>query len=232
MLGGPRSRRGRLTVSGHVVVLSGGLDSTVCMALAAAAGGTAPLALTFDYGQRHRTELGRAAGVAGHYAAEHLVVHLDASAWGGSSLTDRSRPVPLGGTEGASPRPTCPPATASSSPWPSVWPRHAISTTCGSGSTPSTTPATRTAGPPSSTPSGPSPPPGSGAGRGQPGGHPHPLIERTKAEIVALGLSYDAPLELTWSCYAGGERPCGACDACLLRARGFTEAGVADPALG
>ena len=58
-----------------------------------------------------------------------------------------------------------------------------------------------------------------------------PLIECTKDQIVRLGLAHDAPLRLTWSCYLGGERPCGTCDACELRARGFAAAGVPDPAL-
>ena len=58
-----------------------------------------------------------------------------------------------------------------------------------------------------------------------------PIIELSKAEIVRMGVDLGAPLERTWSCYAGGERPCGACDSCILRARGFEEAGVADPAL-
>ena len=58
-----------------------------------------------------------------------------------------------------------------------------------------------------------------------------PLIELTKAEIVRLGTEVDAPLHLTWSCYQGGDRPCGLCDACVLRARGFAEAGMDDPAL-
>ena len=60
-------------MGGELVVLSGGLDSTVCMALAVRASVTPPVALTFDYGQRHRTELDRAAGVAGHYGADHPV---------------------------------------------------------------------------------------------------------------------------------------------------------------
>ncbi|MCC6381062.1 MAG: 7-cyano-7-deazaguanine synthase QueC [Dehalococcoidia bacterium] len=59
-----------------------------------------------------------------------------------------------------------------------------------------------------------------------------PLLAMGKAEIVRYGLALGAPLELTWSCYAGGERPCGACDSCRLRAAGFAAAGVADPACG
>jgi 7-cyano-7-deazaguanine synthase len=58
-----------------------------------------------------------------------------------------------------------------------------------------------------------------------------PIIDRTKAEIVRLGVEAGAPLALTWSCYEGGERPCGRCDSCVLRAQGFAAAGVADPAL-
>jgi 7-cyano-7-deazaguanine synthase len=56
-----------------------------------------------------------------------------------------------------------------------------------------------------------------------------PLIRRSKAEIVRLGDRLGVPWELTWSCYAGGQRPCGRCDSCRLRARGFRAAGVRDP---
>ncbi len=58
-----------------------------------------------------------------------------------------------------------------------------------------------------------------------------PLLRLSKKEIVQLGGKLGVPLELTWSCYKGGKVPCGACDSCLLRAKGFLEAGVFDPAL-
>ena len=58
-----------------------------------------------------------------------------------------------------------------------------------------------------------------------------PLIELTKADIVKLALELNAPLEATWSCYDSQDVPCGVCDSCLLRAKGFAEANAKDPAL-
>jgi 7-cyano-7-deazaguanine synthase len=58
-----------------------------------------------------------------------------------------------------------------------------------------------------------------------------PLLTLSKGEIVQKGFALGVPFELTWSCYAGGERPCGVCDTCLLRAKGFDEVGAPDPLL-
>ncbi len=55
-----------------------------------------------------------------------------------------------------------------------------------------------------------------------------PLIRKTKAQIIRLGLSLKVPYGLTWSCYTGGKRPCGQCDSCRLRAKGFEQAGIRD----
>jgi 7-cyano-7-deazaguanine synthase len=56
-----------------------------------------------------------------------------------------------------------------------------------------------------------------------------PLISMRKAEIVRLGLELNAPLDLTWSCYSQEDRACGVCDSCVLRLRAFAAAGIADP---
>jgi 7-cyano-7-deazaguanine synthase len=219
-------------VPGHLVVLSGGLDSTVCMALAAEAGGAPPQALTFDYGQRHRTELDRAAGVAGHYRADHLVVQLDTSAWGGSALTDPDIEVPVGGAGDGIPSTYVPArnsiflavalGVAEARTLDVVWIGvNAIDYSGYPDCRPEFIEAFRGVA-------------ATGQKRGVEGDPIEirtPLIASTKADIVQMGIASGAPLALTWSCYLGGETPCGACDACLLRAQGFAEAGVADPAL-
>ena len=58
-----------------------------------------------------------------------------------------------------------------------------------------------------------------------------PLLHLNKKEIVLLGRELGVPFEKTWSCYQGRQDPCGACDSCKLRAKGFREAGIQDPAI-
>ncbi len=211
----------------NVVVLSGGLDSTVCMAVAP----KPVLALTFDYGQRHRIELERAAAVAAFYGAEQLVVKLDASQWGGSALTDERIAIPNEGGEGI-------PVTY-------VPARNLIFLSVAMGICEARDAdaayigvnALDYSGYPDCRPEFIE----SFAAtavlalrrgvEGRPVEVRTPLIGLSKAQIVQLGMELKAPLQLTWSCYRGGPVPCGACDSCHLRAKGFAEAGVADPAL-
>ena len=58
-----------------------------------------------------------------------------------------------------------------------------------------------------------------------------PLIRMNKAQIIRLGARLGVPFGSTWSCYSGGKIPCGVCDSCRFRAKGFKEAGIKDPAL-
>lgn len=58
-----------------------------------------------------------------------------------------------------------------------------------------------------------------------------PFVGMTKAEVVKTGLELGVPYELTWSCYEGGDRPCGVCGTCIDRARAFELNGIKDPAM-
>ena len=217
-----------------VVVLSGGLDSTVCMAVARRAGSDT-VAVTFDYGQRHRVELDHATTVARHFAVEHLVVRLDASQWGGSALTDAAIDVPdaAGAPQGDRIPVTYVPA------------RNLIFLSIATGIAEARDAddiylginALDYSGYPDCRPEFVAAFAATAAVatkrgiEGRPIAVRTPLVDLSKAAIVRLGVEVDAPLALTWSCYRGGPRPCGTCDACVLRAKGFAEAGLPDPAL-
>jgi 7-cyano-7-deazaguanine synthase len=217
-------------MSRAIVLLSGGLDSTVCAALAAR-DHAAVLALSFDYGQRHRTELDRAAAVANHYGADQLVVSIDASQWGGSALTDPSIAIPASGGHGI-------PVTY-------VPARNLIFLSVAMGVAEARDADTVMIGVNALDYSGyPDCRPEfveafrataalalKRGVEGRPVTIDTPLIDRSKADIVRLGVDLGAPLHLSWSCYRAGRSPCGECDACRLRAKGFAEAGINDPSL-
>lgn len=215
-----------------LVVLSGGLDSTVCAALAHR-DSRFGLALTFDYGQRHRVELERAAAVAQHFGVEQLVVRIDASQWGGSALTDATIDVPQSATGGDGIPPTYVPA------------RNLIFLSIAVGvaevrdldAVVVGVNALDYCGYPDCRPEFVRSFEATAAlalkrgVEGRPVEVKAPLVDLGKADIVRLGVELGAPLHLTWSCYRGGAHPCGDCDACALRAKGFADAGVADPSL-
>jgi 7-cyano-7-deazaguanine synthase len=223
-----------------VCLLSGGMDSAVCLAEARAAGFRVH-ALSFRYGQRHAVELEAARRVArAGGAAEHRVVDLDLSALGGSALTD-DLAVPHGRPAeeiGAGVPVTYVPARntvflAVALGWAEVL--GARDLVCGVNAVdysgyPDCRPeflrafealaAVATA---------------AGAERGERFTVHAPLLELSKAGIVRRAGELGVDLGLTHTCYdpvpADGDRPlaCGTCDACLLRLAGFAEAGLVDP---
>lgn len=219
----------------QVILLSGGLDSTVCAALAARTGAD-HLGLTFDYGQRHRREIDAATDVAAHFGFELVLAKLNAREWGGSALTDDSIAVPTG---------MDPDAASGSIPATYVPARNlvflsvavGVAEARGAGAVTIGVNAVDYSGYPDCRPEFIEAFSRAAAlalkrgVEGDPVDVLTPLINMTKAEIVALGSDCKAPFELTWSCYLGGENPCGDCDSCRLRSRGFQGAGLVDPTL-
>lgn len=216
-----------------VVLLSGGLDSTTCAYLARSEGFEV-LALSFDYGQRLKRELVSARKVAEAVeASEHVIMTFDLRRFGGSALT-ADIPVPLGRTmheigEGI-------PVTY-------VPGRNAIFLSFGLSFAEARGAEALFIGVNALDSSGyPDCRPefidafqdvarlGTRVGtQGQAVRIVTPLVALTKAEIVKLGIAAGVDHSLTWSCYIGGDEPCGECDACLLRAKGFADAAVVDP---
>ncbi len=220
------------TAHGSVVLLSGGMDSATCLALAARRGRPVH-ALTVVYGQRHGREVDCARALARRFrVARHVVVRLPIGGFLASTLTRRNRPVPRRA------------AARNRIPSTYVPARNTILLALALGYAEShhlgaiylganaidysgypdcrpeylraferlTRLATR-----------------AGVERGETFRVRAPLLRMTKAEIVRTGERLHVPWALTWSCYLGGRRPCGWCASCRLRARGFRAAGVQDP---
>ncbi|MHB8800268.1 MAG: 7-cyano-7-deazaguanine synthase QueC [Thermoanaerobaculia bacterium] len=221
-----------------VVLLSGGLDSATCLAIAGKEG-FAPYALSFRYGQRHAPELAAAARVAAALGVErHVVAAIDLGLFGGSALT----------SDLDVPKDRADEAIARGIPVTYVPARNAVflsfalawAEVLGAFDVFIGVNALDYSGYPDCRPefvaafeamanlatrAGVE-----GAGRFRVRA---PLLSMTKAEIIRTGLALGVDYGLTLSCYdpTAEGAPCRRCDACLLRAKGFREAGVPDPAL-
>ena len=218
-----------------VVLLSGGLDSTTALYWARKKG-FAPVALAVRYGQRHSRELRAARAVAKRAGVPLLETAFTLPWLSGSSLTNRKLKIPeialakIGG--GGIPSTSVPGRNT-------IFLALAVSLADAIGAEAIVIGANALdySGYPDCRPpflNAFSKVAKLGTKRGT---EQHkrlkvlaPLLHLDKKGIVRLGRRLGAPLELTWSCYAGGSRPCGRCDSCQLRAKGFREAGSEDPA--
>lgn len=216
-----------------IVLLSGGLDSATTLAIARSRG-FACHALTLDYGQRHRVELEAARRVAASMDVRvHRVVRLDFTWMGGSALTDPAIAVPKDESTGI-PITYVPARNTVFLSYALAWAEVLDAGDIFIGANaidysgyPDCRPAfieafERMAN--LATKRGI---------EGRPFRIQAPLLELTKAEIITEGRRLGVDYALTVSCYDPDERgrPCGHCDACRLRAKGFRAAGVSDPAL-
>jgi 7-cyano-7-deazaguanine synthase len=216
-----------------VVLFSGGLDSTTALAWALSKYDRVH-ALTFDYGQRHRVEIGLARRAARRLGVPQAVLKVDLRPIGGSALTDRRIPLPRS-SRGSKPR-SGPPATyvpfrngiflALAAAWAEA--RGIKDLVCGfhaedSPNYPDTTMdfvrAMEKAVRAGTKAAFGAPPPRIVA----------PLLGLSKTEIIRLGLELGADYSLSVSCYAGAERPCGVCSSCRFRARAWRAVGCEDP---
>ena len=215
-----------------VVLLSGGLDSTVCMSIAKAQGFEL-FPISFHYGQRHVKELDCARRIAEKYGVtRHLVINTNMSDIGGSALTDKAVAVPDGDSSRNDIPVTYVPArnliflsyalgyaevvqadhifigvnALDYSGYPDCRPEFiSLFQNLANYSTRAS------------------------VADGRKIVIETPLLYLSKREIILKGIQLEAPLEMTTSCYRGEDLACGQCDSCLLRLKGFEAAGSIDP---
>ena len=213
-----------------IALLSGGLDSATAAALAQEAGRQV-IGLSFDYGQRHRRELQAAARVANALGlAEHHTIEVNLASWGGSSLTDLDQPVPNQGVE------------AGVIPSTYVPGRNTVFIALGLSLAEAKGADALVLGVNAVDYSGyPDCRPdylkafqaladlASRSGREGRGTRLWaPLVKWSKTRIVQEALRLGVPIEQTWSCYMGGDTPCGVCDSCRIRDAALHAAGRPD----
>jgi 7-cyano-7-deazaguanine synthase len=223
-----------------IVLTSGGLDSTTCLAIARSERFSPIYSLTFDYGQRHRQELAAAEKVACHFGvAEHRVIKIDLRQFGKSALT-AAIDVPKDRAEsemgGEIPITYVPARNTIFLSYALAWAEvlavrdvfigvNAVDYSGYPDCRPEfiaafeqmanlATRMTVEAG-----------------ADGRPFGIHAPLIHLTKAQIIKKGTALGVDYGMTHSCYDPNHdgKACGRCDSCVLRRRGFAEAGVKDP---
>lgn len=217
-----------------VVLLSGGLDSSVAIHLAKSEGFEV-YALSFDYGQKHNKELECAKATALKVGAvAHNIVTLQLNLWGGSSLTDSKMEVGDGDITRTDIPMTYVPArnmvflSVAASFAEAIGAQDifiGVSEVDYSGYVDCREEFIRSME--------------ETINKGTVMAAEHgkkirihtPFINKTKAEEILLGEKLGVDWSLTWSCYRGGKKPCGTCDSCLLRAKAFSEAGVVDASL-
>ncbi|MDD5131539.1 MAG: 7-cyano-7-deazaguanine synthase QueC [bacterium] len=217
-----------------VVLLSGGLDSTTCLYWAKDQGYECHC-LVFDYGQRHKKEIQQAAKIAKTAKCQYQIVKISFP-WKGSSLLDKNLSVPVS-TAVRRPLSAIPSTYVPARN--TIFLSFALSCAEAIGAKAVVI----------------------GANALDYSGYPDcrpkyfqaiqkmadlatkagvegrkikivtPLLHKTKAQIIRWGSELKVPYQFTWSCYRGGTRPCGICDSCILRAKGFREAKIADPAI-
>jgi len=213
-----------------VVLLSGGLDSAT-MLYRAKSEGFAPYCLIFEYGQRHRKEIEQAKKISKYAKCPYQLMTIRLP-WQGSSLLDKTKRLPQQKTIDAKKIPsTYVPArniiflSFSASYAEAIGARAVFI----------------------------------GANAIDYSGYPDcrpeffkayqlmlakglktgvqgktikihtPLVHKTKAQIIRMGMKLNVPFDLTWSCYQGSKKPCGKCDSCRLRQKGFEGANIKDP---
>ncbi len=202
-----------------IVLLSGGLDSSTVTAIAKQSNAKI-FGLSFDYGQRHKKELNSAIEIADHFKIKKLkIVKLDLSLWGGSSLTDPQKNIPIHGTQNNKIPNTYVPGRNTIFISVALSYAEAIDADFI----------------------------GLGVNALDYSGYPDcrpdyirkfqeladlankrgrennpiklwtPLIDLNKEKIFQLAFENNVPLEKTWSCYSGSAKPCGKCDSCRIR---------------